>query len=118
MKGYRYLKEGEKFRQGDLVAVTMLDVPMGFWGVFVDAEADKKRLFCRKARTEGCPPGWRWADAGEEANHAAPNPITDYWVPYDVGGTYKPLKAPLDSKAGLGNYQLLMPYEDDERLEE
>ena len=113
MKGYRKLAPGEVIREGDVM-------PAETYPSDVGKTAGANTAYFRKARTEGCPPGWRWADAGERANHAIPNPATlpAYGIPYDVGGTSKEFVATMDCDGSGLHERLVMPYPEDPRLEE
>ena len=118
MKGYRRLSEGELLRKGDVGwdgrPGTEL-MPVG--GRYrIGHPAGEERtvggFFYRKARVEGCPEGWRWADAGEVSSK--------FWHKDGYGtGTAQAVTLDQDGAVKGGRACLwLMPYPEDERLEE
>ena len=104
MKNYRKLAEGEVIRGGDQWEIeTAHDYVVP--GVDTGEPCPPSAVVYRKARTEGCPPGWRWCDAGE---------ITIQNV--ILGQVFKcvPFKADSDQPSNGDAY--VMPYPEDPRL--
>ena len=110
MKGYRRLAPHETTRPTDVSlsggSPHELEEDTGW-----DAEEWGTDIY-RKARTKGCPPGYRWADAGEECNHAYQYSVQTL---LDVP---TPMTEQHDAGPGFGQFCGVMPYPDDPRLEE
>ena len=107
MKGYRRLAPGELPRDGDR------RTHEGH-GYVNDLEGNRDAIagnivIWRKVRTEGCPPGWRWDDGGEEYSHKL------------IGGEAVEISSDilLAGRSQPGSVlQRLQPYPEDERLQE
>ena len=109
MKNYRRLAPGEVVRFRDECLVC------GRWVLSDDIGTHQKQhpKHRRPVRTDGCPPGWRWADAGEEFAHLA-RENGDLEKRAGVAGTDQ-----TKNDAGEDYYGIpgVMPYPEDERLE-
>lgn len=104
MRGYRKLKPGEKTRKGD----EWYSPVTGGWRHVVGGtivNCDKRwSIYRREARTNGTPPGWRWADSGEEWFHSYDgDQICEHDDPHEVASSYE--------------HAAVMPYPDDFRKE-
>lgn len=118
MKGYRKLAPGEIIREGDFVQYAptrgrqLIGAEPGRWQPL--SERDKG---WRKARTDGTPPGWRWADAGEKHDRDMAD--------YGTSRAFKDHSAHIlpkfdsDQPETLGIYisGYVMPYPEDPRLD-
>lgn len=108
MKGYRKLAPGEVILEGDVMDCNWSGHGYSPAGRFsIGEEVLQGEPWFRLARTDGCPPGWRWADAGElsrfylhERGHHLQEPT--------------PVRHEKDSPCGV--IQSLMPFPEDERL--
>ena len=110
MKNYRKLALGEVIREGDQWEIeTAHDYVVP--GVDTGKPRPPGAVVYRKARTGGCPPGWRWCDAGEDP----PRLMLGNGV---VGLIESEARAPTEHDSVDGEVGFLMPYPEDERLEE
>ena len=111
MKGYRKLTSKEEVREGDLV-----EDPPGRLLEAGDIELEELGIagmfHCvvyRKARTDGCPPGWRWADAGESPAD---------WYHSEEREWHAAGRGVIDEDSTKDYDAFVMPYPEDPRLEE
>ena len=113
MRGYRRLifneKESEPIRAMDIY----VDDNGDLYSLNGDEEFDmswhRGQGIWRKARTEGCPPGWRWADAGEVTGKG-------FCVSPGVWTNWEPRSFDTDADGVFGCLCGVMPYPEDPRL--
>ena len=120
MKGYYQLKPGQVIREADHYSHNGIPANEEWFegqiadGLIGTAVKPEPFTWWRKARTEHKPHGWRWADAGEESIHILSNkpgetPLSEHKdTPMVVEED-----EPWDVK-----HNCVMPYPEDERLEE
>ncbi len=108
MKGCRKLAPGEVIREGDRSLLWGPTSPDNHYATIHIGEAVGEQDWFRKARTDGCPVGWRWADAGEAYAFS----VGHDGKAYDCRGEF--MGEADQFGAGCG----VIYYPEDERLEE